>query len=323
VRRCEEELTKLSHHLIRFASCGISVPITGLDDAATERVAARWCGTVGKFSGPSATPAIVVLSSRQSIVAATGDTTHDFGSWRTVLRPGNGSDTVFSIGDGVAVSSEFDRAIDLCVTHAIALRGGVVVHGAAFDAGGRGVLVVGDSGSGKSTVAAAALRLGARVVSDDLLLVARRSSGGIGVETLRCELYFRAPGVSIVPPSMVEKLVPIPDSEEVRWRLTPDDEPSSFVDSVVPGRLWLVSVDRRLRESRIAAVDQAEALAWLVRGMSGLSLSGGFDDERIPILDLLADLVASCPAVKVRLGRDLLAEPEDTMDRILVSGGGA
>jgi hypothetical protein len=92
---------------------------------------------------------------------------------------------------------------------------------------------------------------------------------------------------------------------------------------VTPERLWLVAVDRRLRESRITSADQAEALAWLIRGLSGLFLSAGFDRERGPILDLLAGLVASCPASKVRLGRDLLADTEGTMNRILAATEGS
>jgi hypothetical protein len=240
-----------------------------------------------------------------------------------VLRPGDGHDTVGPIIEGAAVSEDFHRAIDLCVAHALAMRGAVVVHGAAFDIGGRGVLVVGGSGSGKSTVVAGALRKGARVVSDDLLLVARRPRGRIGAESLRRELFFRAPGVSIVPQRLVEQLVPIDDGGETRWRLTPDAEPSSFAGAVSPKSLWLVAVDRRLRKSRVAAVDQAEALAWLVRGLSGLFLSAGFERERGPILDLLSNLVASCSLITVRLGRDLLSDPEETMDRILAATRGS
>jgi hypothetical protein len=323
VRRCDKELTKLSHHVIRFESSGMSIPITGLDDVVAERVAARWCATAARQSGGSTAPAVSVLSKQNQDEASREDYGRRFGPWRAVLSPGGGLDTVGPIIDGAAESEDFYLAIDLCVAHALAIRGGVVVHGAAFDIGGRGVLVVGGSGSGKSTVAAGALRCGARVVSDDLLLVASRPSGRIGVEALRRELFFRTPGVSIVPQRLVERLVPIDDAGESRWRLSPVAEPSSFAVSVSPEILWLVAGDRRRRESRVAAVDQAEALAWLVRGLSGLFLSAGFDRERGPILDLLAGLVASCPAAEVRLGRDLLADTEGTMDRILGATGGS
>lgn len=299
----------------------MSIPITGLDDVVAERVAVRWCATAARQSGESAGPTIAVLGKHHRQDGSKEGYGRRFGPWRAVLSPGHGFDTVGPIIDGAAVSEDFHRAIDLCIAHALAVRGAVAVHGAAFEFGDRGVLVVGSGGSGKSTVTAGALCCGARVVSDDLLLVARRPSGKIGVGALRRELLFRTPGVSIVPQRLAEKLVPIDDQGEARWRLNPDAEPSSFAESMTPESLWLVSVDRRLRQSSVAAVDQAEALAWLVRGLSGLFLSSGFDRERGPILDLLAGLVAPCPAAKVRLGRDLLADTEGTMDRILAATG--
>jgi hypothetical protein len=323
VRRCDKELAKLSHHVIRFESSGMSIPITGLDDVVAERVALRWCATAARQRGESAGPTIAVLGKLHRQEASREDCRRRFGRWRAVLSPGHGFDTVSPVIDGAAVSEDFHRAIDLCMAHALAVRGAVVVHGAAFDFGDRGVLVIGRGGSGKSTVTAGALCCGARVVSDDLLLVARRPSGKIGVGALRRELFFRSPGVAIVPQRLAEKLVPIDDEGEARWRLNRNAEPSSFAESMTPESLWLVAVDRRLRESRVAAVDQAEALAWLVRGLSGLFLSSGFDRERAPILDLLAGLVAPCPAVRVRLGRDLLADTVGTMDRILAATVGS
>jgi hypothetical protein len=309
VRRCEREFTDLSHHIIRFESSGISVPITGLDDATIELLAARWCATARRLSRRSGRPSISVLSECQMEELSVGDFAHRFGSWRAVLRPGSGSDDVFRVGD-IGSAADFQRAVDLCVTHALTLRGAVVVHGAAFEFGGRGVMVVGNSGSGKSTVAAGALRR--------LLLLARRPVERIGVETLRRELYFRAPGVSIVPRSLADGLVPVSDSGETRWRLGPEASPGSFAASAMPEVLWLVAVDRRLRKSRVATADQAEALAWLLRGLSGLLLSDGFDRERGPVLDVLTGLVAGCRTLKMRLGRDLLVRPEETMDRFLV-----
>jgi hypothetical protein len=323
VRRCDKELTKLSHHLIRFESSGMSIPIIGLDDGVADRVAARWCAKAARRSGESPAPATTVLSKHRLHDASRGDYKRRFGPWRAVLNPGDGFDTVGPIIEGAAVSEDFHRAIDLCVAHALAMRGAVVVHGAAFDTGGRGVLVAGSSGSGKSTVVAGALRTGARVVSDDLLLVTRRPAGRIGVESLRRELFFRAPGVSIVPQRLVEQLVASNDGGATRWRLSPDAEPTSFAASVSPESLWLVAVDRRLRESRVTAVDQAEALASLVQGLSGLFLSAGFERERAPILDLLSSLVASCSLIRVRLGRDLLSDPQETMDRIVAATRGS
>jgi hypothetical protein len=160
------------------------------------------------------------------------------------------------------------------------------------------------------------------VVSDDLLLVTHQPSGETRATTLRRELYFREPGMSALPPRLKCGLQPLSVAGEARWRLTPESGPERFIGSTAPVRLWLVSVDRRLRESRRQDSSQADALAWLIRGISGLFLAGPFLSERRLILEVLVSLVESCATSRVRLGRDLLCAPAQTVGRLLVSGGG-
>ena len=50
-------------------------------------------------------------------------------------------------------------------------RGHIVLHGSIVDFNGNGVAFVGDSGAGKSTIAAAFAQRGCRVISDDLTVV--------------------------------------------------------------------------------------------------------------------------------------------------------
>jgi len=56
-------------------------------------------------------------------------------------------------------------------------RGHQVLHGTAFAAGGRAVVLVGSSGMGKSTSGVLACRAGAALVSDDVLRVAPAPGG--------------------------------------------------------------------------------------------------------------------------------------------------
>ncbi len=92
--------------------------------------------------------------------------------------------------------------------------------------------------------------------------------------------------------------------------------------SLVPDRVSLVPVDRRLGRSRRVLVDRATALAGLIRGISSLFLSGPYASERRAILEVLGELVAVCPASAVRLGRDLLAASDETFGQLLDSDGG-
>jgi hypothetical protein len=60
---------------------------------------------------------------------------------------------------------------------ALRRRGALPLHGAALEAGGGAVLVLGTSGAGKSTLAAALALRGRRVFCDDAALLTREASG--------------------------------------------------------------------------------------------------------------------------------------------------
>ena len=316
-----KELLTLPHHLIHFDS-EIAVSIAGLSDEIAESVAARWCAEPAAKKGQGRSAAIHIgFESRADVTPDSGVHNQSFGSWRTSIDPRAGRSIVFPWRRAEAPSDDFFKAVDLCVTHALALGGGVVVHGAAFAVAGKGILAAGGSGSGKSTVTAAALRCGAQVASDDLVLVTARPNGRVHAESLRRELYLRQPGKSVLPPDLQADLEPFDFLGEARWRLRPKANPGSFMDVLKTDRLWLVSVDRRLRQSRCEEASQAAALAWLMRGISGLFLTAGFRLVREKILEVLGRTAVSCPATRIHLGRDLLVSPEGCIERLLSPEG--
>lgn len=57
------------------------------------------------------------------------------------------------------------------------LRGVLCLHGTVLERDGRAIAVLGDSGAGKSTIAAALVKNGARLLSDDLLVIPRTDKG--------------------------------------------------------------------------------------------------------------------------------------------------
>ncbi|HZS41918.1 MAG TPA: hypothetical protein VFF06_34045 [Polyangia bacterium] len=68
----------------------------------------------------------------------------------------------------------------LLLTHALAIRGGVLMHGAAIAGPNGGFLVAGPSGAGKTTMARAAHGLpGARVLSDERSVVRPTADGWV------------------------------------------------------------------------------------------------------------------------------------------------
>ena len=59
----------------------------------------------------------------------------------------------------------------------LAWRGGIPIHGSAVEIGGRGIMICGKSGYGKSSIAAGLVATGARLVSDDLSLIVDDETG--------------------------------------------------------------------------------------------------------------------------------------------------
>ena len=315
------------HARLVFEPSGLEIDCFGLEGTPLAEVVSRWCCTVG--DGRRAEPGVEITVRSNgdrhtdlepcdaSLVSESGILEERFGHWRSLIRPGSGRDDVAAAISAAPTSGDFSRAIDLCVAHLLALQGGAMLHGAAFEIGGTGVLSIGFSGAGKSTIAAAAVTTGGTVVSDDLLLAAKQPSGEIGLATMRRDMVLREAGFQLLFEDHQDALRPFNIKGKRRWLLSPETVPSAFTGWIRPRRLWLVSVDRRLGSSRIGRVDQAAALAWLIRGTTDRFLADVFPRERNAQIEVLRTLAEHCPAYRVRLGRDLLEGPETTLERLL------
>lgn len=102
---------------------------------------------------------------------AFADSQHqDWGSWVLSLDPRSPFDATRLYAALVAHANQ----VNACL-------GGVLVHSAAVVCGGRGLLFLGDSGAGKSTIAMLGLQVGAEVLGDDLNFLIPRSSEGFAM----------------------------------------------------------------------------------------------------------------------------------------------
>jgi len=73
------------------------------------------------------------------------------------------------VTNGFVPERGFRRVFQPLITHVLAHYGIYVVHGASMHKSGKGIVVLGESGKGKSTMAAAALQHDWRVMGDDLV----------------------------------------------------------------------------------------------------------------------------------------------------------
>ena len=209
----------------------------------------------------------------------------------------------------------FGELIGAALTHAMALVGCLPLHGMAAEINGIGVLALGDSMAGKSTLALAILHAGGRIVSDDFLLV-RSVAGRIVVSALRRDLYIREGSFRLIPADLRELFSSV-GAGLGRIRLVQDLAPHSFVDGVSPNVVWFLDGGERSSKLHVAKLSQAETLSSLLRGGSPLLTSKRYRSERLSVLPRLIQVVQPAHCFEVRLGSDLLHSPRGMIKELL------
>jgi hypothetical protein len=178
------------------------------------------------------------------------------------------------------------------------------------------VLGLGESFSGKTTVAVAAMRAGGRVVSDDAVLAVPGGGRSVALLPVRSYGWLRGRTREIVPSDLREKMVAGDEEGMPRWVLSREDGGEGFVDRSTPDVVWVLSVDRRLRQSRVEPIDHGRVFAALIRASSPLFLSRHCPETRDRLIPAFRELCAQCRGFRVRLGRLLLEDPVGEMTRL-------
>jgi hypothetical protein len=306
------------------------IAVEGVTGETTAEIAARWGATVETGGrSPGDEPRLVVSgegfddppprTARAAPRVATrfSDSAVELtiGRHRAVLDPAGGTDLVEVSPTRRLDAAERELLIGAALGHLLARRGLAVLHACAFDCGGVGVIGLGESFGGKSTVAVASVRAGGTVVSDDLILAGLGAGGGVELRPLRTYWFLRGSTGRIVPTRINGDMWETVENGEPRWVIPRGG--AEIIDRLKPELLWLLSVDRRLGESRIAEIDQAVAFAALVRASSPIFLSRHFPRERAALLPVLRALTEGCRGWRVRLGTRLLDEPAVEIERLI------
>jgi len=307
--------------------------LDGLPSHEVRLVAERWCGIAdpeGSETGARVLRLVVPREARESSATEPGRIRIGIrggdGLAPLELRigphgvfPGNGAEP-----DRVRYSSrrppsavEHELLVDLGVNHLLARQGLPVIHGCAFKLGDASVLGLGESFSGKTTVSVAAMRAGGRVVSDDVVLVAPDEAERYSLLPVRSYGWLRGRTREIIPSELRKKMVENDENGQPRWVLNREDGGAGFVEETTPNVIWIQSVDRRLKESRIESVDQGQVFAALIRASSPLYLSRHCPEIRDKLIPVFRSLCEQCRGFRVRLGRRLLDDPVGEMERLV------
>jgi len=212
---------------------------------------------------------------------------------------------------------ERELLVDIGVGHLLARQGLPVLHSCSFEMDGQAALGLGESFSGKSSVAAAVMRAGGRVVSDDVALVIRGSNGCCSLLPVRSYGWFRGRTREIVPAELQEKMYENEEDGQPRWTLSREDAGDHFVGRSTPNVIWIQSIDRRLKEGRVEPVDQGKVFAALIRASSPLYLSRHCPEVRDKLIPVFRALCEQCRGYRVRLAPRLLEDPVGEMERLI------
>jgi hypothetical protein len=173
---------------------GVTVDVAGVATmlVASDTRRADAVASLFRHARPTASPAICTLHFVDARLPLPETAPHsvrrDVDVWRldgerTVLRTTDGlracvtRDEVVVGGDAEEIDRSFRYIGFLALTSLLACQGRHLLHGAAVVADGGALVVVGGTGTGKSTLALAALGLGWRVLADDLVVL--RSVDGV------------------------------------------------------------------------------------------------------------------------------------------------
>jgi hypothetical protein len=191
------------------------------------------------------------------------------------------------------------------VSFALVARGQEPLHGTAIDLDGDVIVLLGECGEGKSTLGAGLVARGGRLVTDDLVAIARRGRGYVVQPgPARLKLYRRIAralvprrAVSAMHRETTKVVVPL----EARER------------AAAPGRLRAFYViDRRPRRGKdrgvsIEPLSPGEAVVELVRASFNLTVEGPERERRR--FALAASLARAVPVRRLRYRRSLALLP--------------
>ena len=215
-----------------------------------------------RFKPPSAGSAARQMRLRASTVNSTTEL-RMHGAWVT-FAAGHPAAQVEVHPHLLLSPGRMELAVGGPLGHALALSGSSFLHGAAVIVRDLPILLLGEGGSGKSTMAAAALAAGGKLVSDDSLILYPTDSRRLAVRSLRRDLILREGSRGVLPDPLHQHLQRVGPPTDPRWVLGREDAAPAFRTILEPAVLCVLRRDRRCKTFRLTALNQAMALTSLL-----------------------------------------------------------
>jgi hypothetical protein len=204
----------------------------------------------------------------------------------------------------------------LLIALVLALRWRGLFHlhaGALVAPDGRGILVAGGAGAGKSTLTVALLEAGCAYLGDDAVFLSAREGEG-AVLALPRPFHIAPRTASAFPRigALLSDLLPAGEKRRLDPRLA---WPGRERSSMAPPSVLLLPRVSGAATTDVEPVSSAEALGALIESSTLVVV------DRLPAgpehLDVLRRVADGLEALRVESGRDLLEHPKETAMRVL------
>jgi len=214
------------------------------------------------------------------------------------------------------------QSLYLLLAQQWARAGLLLVHGAAFEYNGTGILAMGDTGAGKSVLTAAALAAQARVVSDDWVMVGRDGRGRLNAERLRefmmlrhgraCEeILSQLPDlIARSSPGWPKSVIAIPKAQGPGSHEFPRH---CRIDDV-----WILqspTAERRAVSTSTTA-PPGTVLSTVIQATMPLFFSKRFPVELHRVRNASRDVIGECDCRLIETGTDLIEQPGVTLSTL-------
>lgn len=276
----------------------------------------------GARSGSSVAPLQMPRLKRLYHSANPGQS-YDFGVVRFSTMAGS---RLWLSDAAISSTNYFLNMTRLSIVHSAATVGSAALHSALIDVGGVGVLMPGAAFSGKSSLAVFGMLAGAKLISDDLVLVGRDSENHPIGRTFRRTILMRERTHRLLPEDL-QKCATAASIGGITKYSYSRSELEGCVGVNVPVRhILFPSVSHEpLRNAprgySLENLDKAGALRQVLGSLDTSVVMKGLNAERARVMSRLAALVAQCSCQMLCMDSRFLDDPAENcahlLDRIL------
>jgi len=242
---------------------------------------------------------------------------------RAMLHSGQPGTVMVETGHQLSEELLQPQSLYLLLAQQWARAGLMLVHGAVFEFEGHGVLALGDRGAGKSVLTMAALAAGAKVISDDWVMLGSDADGTVRAERLREFLMLRhglaCDRLLAALPDLRPTALRNRPKSVVRMEEQPAELQAHFTTTCRIDRFWLLQRRRtgRMPHSERIPATSADALSAVIRATMPLFFSRTFEHEAKRLRATAGRLATQIGASQVRTGTDILENPSSCLNYLL------